>query len=215
MNRNRMHRRLGMVPVNVGLALVAIAGAGLAHAGCPNVEQSVTPGGAARLTPAVFTAAGLLPASLVSVGDSSERAAIVGLWKFEMLAKSTAANTNPMPDGALIDFGTAAWHEDHTELMNSGIRNPSDGDFCQGVWRRVGPSTFVLNHLALGWTNGSYTGPTNIRERITVDASGNRYSGEFTLVASLATVTPGHEFDQTTALVTITGTVTGTRVTAD
>lgn len=32
MNRSRMHGRLGMVPVKVGLALVAIAGAGLAHA---------------------------------------------------------------------------------------------------------------------------------------------------------------------------------------
>jgi hypothetical protein len=44
MNRSRMHGRLGMVPVKVGLALVAIAGAGLAHAGCPSGEQSVTRG---------------------------------------------------------------------------------------------------------------------------------------------------------------------------
>jgi hypothetical protein len=60
MNRSRMHRRLSMAPVNVGLALVAIAGAGLAHAGCPNVEQSLTPGGAARLTPAVLRSGAFL-----------------------------------------------------------------------------------------------------------------------------------------------------------
>ena len=108
MNRSRVHRRWGMVPAHLGLALVAIAGVGLAHAGCPSGEQSVTPGGAARLTSTVFRSGAFLPASLVSVSDSSERAAIVGLWKFEMLAKSTVANTNPMPNGALIDFGTIA-----------------------------------------------------------------------------------------------------------
>jgi hypothetical protein len=140
---------------------------------------------------------------------------IVGLWKFEMLAKSTSTNTNPMPDGTLIDFGTAAWHSDGTELMNSGARNPVDGDFCQGVWAQVSGSTFILNHYALAWTNGTYTGPANITERVTVDRKGRNFSGTFKLVQYLATVTPGHEFDQSTALVSITGTITGIRVTAN
>jgi len=54
-----------------------------------------------------------------------------------------------LPDGAPIDFGTAAWHDDGTKLMNSGSRKPADGDFCQGVWEQTGPNEFVLNHYAL------------------------------------------------------------------
>lgn len=147
--------------------------------------------------------------------DDDDRASIVGLWKFEMISQNTATYTNPMPDGSLIDFGTAAWHSDGTELMNSGIRNPADGDFCQGVWDRAGRSTYVLNHYALAYSNGTYTGPVNIRERVTVDASGRHFSGWFTLVAYLASVTAGHEFDQNAPLVTITGTITATRVTTN
>jgi hypothetical protein len=132
-----------------------------------------------------------------------------------MLSKSTKKNTNPMPDGTLIDFGTAAWHSDGTELINSGIRNPADGDFCQGVWAKVDDSTFVLNHLALAWMNGSYVGPAHITERVTVGTNGSHYFGTFKIVQYLAAVTPGHEFDEDTALVTITGTIRATRVTAN
>jgi hypothetical protein len=79
----------------------------------------------------------------------------------------------------------------------------------------VSGSTFILNHYALAWTNGTYTGPANITERVTVDRKGRNFSGTFKLVQYLATVTPGHEFDQSTALVSITGTITGIRVTAN
>lgn len=215
MYKDSRHRRLGVSRTIFGLTLAVLGSVGLAHAGCADPAWSPQPSAAAKVTPAVFRPAAFAPAWLMAVNNAGEHATIVGLWKFEMLAKSTTANANPMPDGTLIDFGTAAWHSDGTELMNSGIRNPGDGDFCQGVWTQVGPSTFALNHYALAWTNGTYTGPANIRERVTVDASGKHFSGVFTLVQYLATVTPGHEFDQTTPLVSITGTLTGTRVTAN
>jgi len=79
----------------------------------------------------------------------------------------------------------------------------------------VGGSTFFLNHLALGWTSGTYTGPASIRERVTVDGMRRHFNGNFKLVQYLATQTPGHEFDEDTALVTITGTITGKRITAN
>ena len=118
-----------------------------------------------------------------------------------------------MPDGTLIDFGTAAWHADGTEFQTSGIRNPADGDVCQGVWQQVDDATFVLNHYALAWTNGTYTGPANIRARVSVDSTGNHYSGVFATVVYLATPVAGHEFDQNTVLASITGTFRATRVT--
>ena len=130
-----------------------------------------------------------------------------------MIAQSTPTHTNPMPDGTLIDFGTAAWHADGTEFQTSGIRNPADGDVCQGVWQQVDDATFVLNHYALAWTNGTYTGPANIRARVTVDSTGNHYSGVFATVVYLATPVAGHEFDQNTVLASITGTFKATRVT--
>src|SRR5689334_7273581 len=80
----------------VAFAFVTLGSAGLAHAGCfkPDVPPQNRP------------ALKLIPVGFQSVHDQDEHASIVGLWKFEMLSKSTSTNTNPMPDGTLIDFGT-------------------------------------------------------------------------------------------------------------
>lgn len=156
----------------------------------------------------------LIPASSEQWPVRAEHG-IVGLWKFEMLAKNTPTHTNPMPDGTLVDFGTASWHGDGTEFQASGFRNPSDGDVCQGVWKQVGESSFVLNHYALAWQSGVYAGPAHIRAEVSVNPAGTRYSGVFVTTVYAATPTAGHEFDETTPLVTITGTFTATRVTID
>jgi hypothetical protein len=199
-----------------GLALLGVTLAGEASAGCAPIAKDADPQSLPGSSGKVEMGAMLLRTGwLLPVHNQGSHDSIVGLWKFEMLAKSTPAHTNPMPDGALIDFGTAAWHDDGTELMNSGARKPADGDFCQGVWQQTGPNEFVLNHYALSYTDGNYTGPANIRERVYVDRSGKRFTGMFVLTQYLATAVPGHEFDQTTALITITGSITGTKVTVD
>src|SRR5215469_6247950 len=193
-------RRLGTVPAALFLTLAGLACSDMARAACtiPDAIRSA----AGRFTPALY------------IPTSDERpAAIVGLWKFEMLAKSTALNKNPMPDGALIDFGTQAWHSDGTELLNSGIRNPADGDFCQGVWQQVAASTFKLNHMPLAWAGGAYIGPVKMDMVVTLDDSGNRFWGWFSQTLYAASPTPGHEFDETAPVVTITGTISATRIT--
>jgi hypothetical protein len=189
--------------VMAGVATLGLSG--VSHAGCaPNPLQALpAPSGAANADLGGF----------LRVDYREQRPSIVGLWKFEMLAKSTPTHKNSMPDGTLIDFGTAAWHGDGTEFQTSGLRNPSDGDVCQGVWQRVGNSTFVLNHYALAWTDGTYTGPVNIRAQVTVSPNGSHYSGMFTTVVYMAASVAGHEFDQNTVLTTITGTFDATRVT--
>ncbi len=217
MNTNTNSRTTGKWGMALALGIMAASGAGLAHAGCSDPAKPAAPpprhqATAGYLTTVVYRPAGFLTTALE---DDSDSPAVVGLWKFEMISKNTATHTNPMPDGTLIDFGTVAWHSDHTELMNSGIRNPADGDFCQGAWARVGAATYVLNHYALAYSGGSYVGPTHFHERVTVAASNNTYTGQFTLTAYLATVTEGHEFDETTPLVTITGIIKATRITAD
>jgi len=188
-------------------AFTALGLSGTSHAGC--VPTKLSEALKARPSAAMNVGAG----DFVRVSDSDSARTIVGLWKFEMISKSTPTHTNPMPDGTLIDFGTAAWHADGTEIQMSGIRDPRDGDVCQGVWRQVGDGTFVLNHVALAWTNGTYTGPVSIRAEVTVDRSGRRYSGMFATIVYLAAPVAGHEFDQNTVLASITGTFTATRVT--
>jgi hypothetical protein len=149
----------------------------------------------------------LKPAVFVLIDrDENSDADIVGLWKIRLLAK----NNSGIPDGTLIDAGYATWHNDGTEIMNSG-RAPLTGSFCMGVWKRTGPSTYKLNHFALSWsdlnTGNALVGPTNIREQITLDHNGNTFTGTFTI----------DQFDQsgTKLLGHVAGTITGVRITAD
>ena len=214
MNIKPKYRRPIAAQTAIGLALATVAMSGLARAGCSDPHWTSSPPAAPGAAAGAYGTGGVGSGAFIRVGDFM-RPAIVGLWTFEMLSKSTSQHANPMPDGTLIDFGTTAWHADGTELMNSGSRNPADGDFCQGVWQQVGPSTFTLNHMALAWTSGAYTGPAVITERVTVSGAGRHISGSFTLTQYLATPTPGHEFDQTTVLVSITGTISGDRITTN
>lgn len=202
---------IGAVILMAGVAALGLSGK--SYAGCADAKWSDAPRTGPGPADAGARATRSMEGRFVRTSDGEDEQTIVGLWKFEMLAKSTPTHKNPMPDGTLIDFGTAAWHADGTEFQTSGLRNPSDGDVCQGVWQRVDESTFVLNHYALAWTNGTYTGPVNIRARVTVDPTGKHYSGNFVTVVYLATPVAGHEFDQSTELVSITGTFTATRVT--
>lgn len=204
-----LHKRFGKQAGAALLSVAALGYAGFSQAACVDVSKYLPSKGQVSFD-------GDLPAAnfiKAAYEDEDSRPSIVGLWKFEMIAKSTATNKNPMPDGTLVDFGTAAWHGDGTEFQTSAFRNPSDGDVCQGVWQQVAPNTYVLNHLALAWANGAYAGPVNIRAEVTVDPAHNRYSGWFHTTVYVATATPGHEFDQTAPVVSITGSFTGVRVT--
>jgi hypothetical protein len=127
---------------------------------------------------------------------------IVGLWAFTFTADGAP------PEAPPVDKGFVTWHADGTELMNSG-RAPMTGSFCMGVWKQVGRATFVLNHWALSWddTGTVFVGPTNIRERVTVDRNGKRYSGTFTLTQ--------YDAKGKNAIGGVSGTVSATRITAD
>ena len=147
------------------------------------------------------TTAKLKPAAFVEVSEGN--AVITGLWKFTFTAKG---NTN-IPDGAPIDAGYATWHADGTEIMNSG-RPPMTGNFCMGVWKQTGHKTFKLNHVALSWdpSGTTFVGPANIREVVTVDGTGNNYSGTFTLT----------QYDTNgNVLVQVLGVISAQRITAD
>jgi hypothetical protein len=147
-------------------------------------------------------------ALLIQAADTVDP--IVGMWHVTFTAEG---NSEGPPDGTPIDNAIIVWHGDGTEIMNSA-RPPQDGDFCMGIWEKVGPSKYKVNHFAWGGNDttnaptgiGNPTGPTRFIEKVTLSADGNSFSGTFSL---RATDTAG----KTTAF--IIGSIAGTRVTID
>ncbi len=122
---------------------------------------------------------------------------IVGLWKMDF--EDPAHNYS--------DKGYSVWHSDHTEFLNS-TRAPSVGAVCQGVWERVGEYSYRLNHFALGYDDGVHlTGVYHFKELVTIDRSGDRFTGTF----SIERYDPQTHISQGT----FKGTLTGERIKID
>jgi hypothetical protein len=149
----------------------------------------------------------LLRASFVTVSDpefSHEEAPIVGFWH----VKFTSEGSKGIPDGAEVDAGYAQWHSDGTEIMNSGGRAPDTGDFCLGVWQKVGECEYKLNHFAAAWdpVAGKLIGPANIREDVKLTNDGTQFAGVFTI----------DQYDEAGNLLAhVQGKITGVRIEAD
>jgi len=217
-------RRAASVALSLSLGVIGLATAPKANAACADLATSpVAPSSshsasALFLTPALYRPEVAGAASIIPVAsadrDEQGTAAIVGLWKFKMIAMG---NTNGIPDGTQIDFGLETWHSDGTEMIISGGRDPDITNVCMGVWKQVGRSTFKLNHAVLAWgpPAGAYLGPGTLTEVIKVDSTGNRLNGTFTFTQYVATMS--NPFDQSTiaAPFPIYGVVTATRVTID
>jgi len=170
-----------------------------AHAAC---------GDLGRLHRQSFRGSQFDPATLLLVGEDQDP--IVGMWHVTF----TAEGNNPgPPDNTPIDNALVTWHSDGTELMNSA-RPPQDGNFCMGVWKRVGHNRYRLNHFA--WLAndtenapsgiGNPAGPTRVVEEIILSPDGKRYSGKFTLDAYDPAGNP---------VAHIVGTISATRIDLD
>ncbi|HWD67950.1 MAG TPA: hypothetical protein VG227_08320 [Caulobacteraceae bacterium] len=149
----------------VGLsALGALVTAPAAFAGC----------GGAPIQPASYLVgsndAQLIRAALVTPANLGVNG-IVGLWSVSLVS-----------GGAQIDWGYSEWHSDGTEIMNSGGHTPASGNFCLGVWRQSGPNTYHLKHYPLAYdpTTGNLMFKIILTEDVTVDQTGNNFTGTFT-----------------------------------
>ncbi|WP_218511394.1 hypothetical protein [Variovorax sp. dw_308] len=131
---------------------------------------------------------------------------IVGMWKSNTLS----------PTGDVLDFGTQQFHSDGTEFLISGGRAPSTGDVCMGVWEQIGPATYKIKHIALGYLSSdssppvvpaAFAGPAIIHQIVTLSPSGNKYTGTYTvdIYAKDGVTLVGHG----------EGTLTGVRFTVD
>jgi len=200
-----------MVPASLGIAIIAAVLAPGASAGCADVPGRPAAARGPQQHSYLMQAA-YLPARFVLV-DAPSGADVVGLWH-------VVFTQNANFGGGLFDDSYAAWHSDGTEIMNSGVHSPAYGNFCMGAWTKTGPSTYTLKHVALDYSMQPVSSTTPsviaiIREQVTVDQTGNHFTGSFTAdiyspYSSALPATPGAHIAQVGA-----GTITGDRITAD
>jgi hypothetical protein len=193
-------------------ALLAAALAPSAHAGCGDTSSLQAPFVMAQSSSngqAVLQRASLAAAAIAGGNALVTTASIVGMWNIQFISKGNTTHNPPIPDGAQIDFGYTQWHSDGTELMNSGGHTPVTGNWCMGTWVRSGFFTYVLSHWALSYdaTSQVLTTKVNIQEKVTLDPSGNEFTGTFTITVFNATT--GVQVDQ------LAGTLAGQRLTVD
>ena len=145
------------------LALITLL-AGSAKAGCGDQPEPKGSTLQAKLKPAAFVLA------------DWDRDPIVGMWKVQFTS-----------GGTTIDFGYSQWHSDGTEIMNSGGHTPATQNFCLGVWEKTGHNSYQVNHVALSYVPspnppyGTLAATVNIREYVTLDHTGNNFTGTFTI----------------------------------
>jgi hypothetical protein len=139
----------------------------------------------------------LLRASLVGTGDqeseSQAAASIVGQWHVHFISDGVSSGIpGGIPKGAEVDAGYSQWHSDGTETTNSGQRAPNTGNICFGVWEKVGTNKYLLNHFGISWDPtkgpvgptgpaGELIGPARLQAAITLDPSGEHFTGKFTI----------------------------------
>lgn len=144
--------------------------------------------------------------------DAAPTASIVGMW--HVVFTATTSNGAVIPK-TVIDSALQVWHNDGTEMMNSG-RPPQDGNFCMGVYEPTGELTYKLNHFAWGANDyvpgtaegvvGPPIGGVHYQETIVLGPGGKHYTGSFTL----------DEYDTAGRVVqSFTGTLKATRITVN
>jgi hypothetical protein len=194
---HKLRTLMKLATTTLGLFTLSLVFAPDALAGCGNLPGSVGAFNSKMLSSKQSAATGSAGAPQPGGAD------IVGMWEVDFVATNLPGAP---PEGVPIDHGYSQWHSDGTEIMNSS-RPPATGNFCLGVWKKTGPSSYSLNHRGLSfYPDGSLEGPAEIRESVVVDRSGNFFSGKFTI----------DQFDTFGNLeIHIEGVLTGTRIRPD
>lgn len=95
---------------------------------------------------------------------------IVGLWQVMHLE-----------NGKPVDLSFEIWHADGTEVLIDQTP-PAQGNVCIGTWLQSGSLTYKLTHPALSFDmDGNFIGTVMIREVVTLDRNGNKFTGTFTV----------------------------------
>ena len=200
-----MKQMIRTMSVVFGVVLVATFFALNTNAQCGASDGQVTTAAATSLlerSAPLRNASQTRAQPAVSQQRKTEEVSIVGFWHVKFVSEGTTG----IPDGTIIDMGFSQWHSDGTEILNSS-RPPATSNFCLGVWEKTGNHAYKLNHFALSCDfHGNLIGPANIREEVTLDASGNSYTGKFSI----------DQFDLNgNTLAHVAGNISATRITID
>jgi hypothetical protein len=118
----------GEMLVNIQLKTLAMVAVGFALLAAPkaNAECGNVPGlkPSSSVVPQSWESGSQLNGASLLLVSNHHDDAIVGFWKVAF----TARGNSDIPDGAPIDSALVVWHNDGTEIMNSG-RPPQDGNF--------------------------------------------------------------------------------------
>jgi len=117
---------------------------------------------------------------------------IVGLWHTIFLLDPNGGYFTAGPN--VFDEGFDQWHSDGTETLND-ISPPPTGNVCLGVWTQTGPLTYQLKHPTWFFdpSNTTIVGVGTISEQVTLDPSGNTYTGTATFdILDLTGASQGH-----------------------
>jgi hypothetical protein len=159
-----MKTTLRKLSVTAGAVVIAAMMTATAHAWCGEM------GGKATLKRQAWQMNdfGSPELRLVSADDNDP---ITGMWK-----------TTWTVGTATIDAGFSIWHADGTEINNSGARSPNTGNFCIGIWKKVGKH-YKLNHEGTSWdpTGTIEVGVANITENVVLGPAGDQFEGTFTI----------------------------------
>ena len=179
-----MRTKSGMVIAGLAMVIIAAMLGPIASAGCGKLDKPRT------------------GASLWQEhSEKQDDDPIVGFWRVKLVSKDNSG----IPDGAVLDAGFSQWHSDGTEILNSS-RPPETQSFCLGVWKKVEPFHYKLNHFAISWANGNLLGPANIREDVVLSHDRNSFTGTFTI----------DQYDQAgNILVHLVGQIEAKRITVD
>jgi hypothetical protein len=171
----------------LGVVFAQQAGAGCAQINLPAKSAWQTPG-------EFFGGAKLKLVDDRREGDyapSFFHAPIVGLWSFKYISEGNANKPAPIniPNGVVIDHGNTSFFADGNESTYSGMRDPTTGAVCLGIWKRTGEYTYELNHIGLSWNPPGNPqnapvgegGPAFIKQFITLSRDGNSYTGTVTI----------------------------------
>ncbi len=111
----------------------------------------------------------MVPAGATRPTADDSQKGIVGLWHVYY------TDSNGAPFYEAYDM----WHADGNEWETS-FGDPRLGNYCLGVWKKVGAHTVQLNHF--GWvynSDGTPAGYFTLAETETVSAKADSYTGTF------------------------------------
>ena len=145
---------------NLTLFALSIAFAVGANAQCGPANKAKAAAALLNLTPRPATR------PHASSGVTTTPGAITGLWDSIFTS-----------GGQVVDEGIEQWHSDGTEILND-IPEPASGNVCLGVWMQSG-STYILTHpfWLYDQSNVNLIGRGMIQQQVSVDGTGNSYSG--------------------------------------